>query len=105
MSGFMENTASGAPEKPGRRDMGFKLPPARPIVPPVRHILADLTHSRQTLARLQPEQERLDRQRRTLDWPQRRRRYELREEVAAAERHLQEALAELGGLGVAVLDL
>ena len=37
-------------------------------------------------------------------WPQRCRRYQIREEVASGERNLEEALAELAGLSIVLLD-
>src|SRR5262249_38711047 len=50
------------------------------------------------------EKDRLDRLRRTLAWPERSRRYQLHEEITGGELGLQEVLAELDGLGVALLD-
>src|SRR5207237_1122288 len=54
--------------------------------------------------RLQPEEERLDRQRRTLDWPMRQRRYEVKEELAKADQQREVALTELRELGVVLLN-
>jgi hypothetical protein len=104
MNGSTGNTASGAFETPGRREAVLNLTTARRMVPLVRRIITDLARARQDLARLQPEQERLDRQRRTLSWPERSRRYQLREEIAAADLALQEARAELEVLGVVLVD-
>jgi hypothetical protein len=77
---------------------------ARRMLPLVQRIVHDILNDQQTLERLQPEQERLDRQRRELRWPERQRRYQLREEIGGVERRLQEALLELQGLAVALLD-
>src|SRR5205823_2231238 len=66
--------------------------------------LHDILQHQKTILGLQPEQERLDRQRRQLVWSERQRRYQVRDDVAAAERHLQEAVAELQSLGVVLLD-
>src|SRR5262245_47167267 len=104
MSGSAGNTASGAFEKPGRSSTVVNLETARRMLPLVRHIINDILQGRQTLDRLQPEHERLERQRRQLDWPQRQRRYQLRDEVAAAEQGLQQALGELQGLSVSLVD-
>jgi hypothetical protein len=83
----------------------FTLAMARRMLPLVQRIVADLVHGQQRLAELQPEQDRLDRQRRHLAWPERSRRYQLREEIAGIEQHQQEALVELEGLlGVALMD-
>src|SRR5260370_11165222 len=74
------------------------------MVPLVQRIVQDVLHCRQELARMQPEQSWLDSQRRTLDWPQRARRYHLKEAIAAQEEHLTLALEELESLGVVLLD-
>jgi hypothetical protein len=103
MNGSTENRAQDASEKPGRRAV-MNLATARGMLPLVQRVVSDVLLYQRQLAQLRPEQERLDRQRRTLVWPQRCRRYQIREEVADAERGLQEALAELAGLAVALLD-
>jgi hypothetical protein len=103
MSGSTENQAQDASEKPGRK-VALNLATARRMLPLVQRVVSDVMHCQSRLAQLRPEQERLDRQRRTLAWPQRYRRYQIREEVGNAERALQEALAELGNLAVALLD-
>jgi hypothetical protein len=95
--------ASGAPDKP-RRDKVFNLPTAQRMLPLVRQIIADVMTQQHNLDRLQPEQDRLDRHRRDLAWPERRRRYQVREEVAVAEQAMECAVAELTELGVALLD-
>src|SRR5262245_32600329 len=105
MNGSTENTKSGAFEKPSRRHAVLTLDTANRMLTLVRRIVDDLVQTQQHLNRLQPEQDRLDRQRRTLDWPERFRRYQLREEIAAEERHFQEASAELDVLGVMVFDV
>jgi hypothetical protein len=74
------------------------------MLPLVGRIAQDIISQHSQLARLRPEQARLERNRRTLDWPQRARRYQLQEDVAAAERELHDALAELEVLGLALLD-
>jgi len=104
MSGSTGNTASGAFEKPERGETLLSLTTARRMVPLVRRIIEDILALRQRLLRLIPEQERLDRQRRDLSWPERARRYQLQEEIGAAEGQLQQARAELDGLGVVLVD-
>src|SRR5438874_12735554 len=88
MSESMGDTTSSAPEKPERAEKVLTLTTARNMLPLVRRIVGDAVHSRQGLAKLQPERDRLERQRRTLSWPERSRRYELDEELAALERNL-----------------
>jgi hypothetical protein len=103
MNGFTENTANAA-DRPPRRETAMSLITARRMLPLVQRIVADVVGDQQALRRLQPEQEVLDAQRRSLPWPQRQRRYHLREEIASLERHLHAALVELEALGVALLD-
>jgi hypothetical protein len=104
MNGSTENAAHGAPETPERRDVVVNLATARGMLPLVRQIVADVLHHQRRLAELLPEQQHLDRRRRTLSWPERSRRYQVQEEAVAAERNLQEALAELAGLGVVLVE-
>ena len=104
MNGSTENRAQGASEKPGRRPTVLNLATARRMLPLVQRVVSDVVHSWRRLAQLRPEQNRLDRQRRTLAWPERCRRYQIREDVADAERVLQGALAELTSLAVVLLD-
>jgi hypothetical protein len=105
MNGSTENTAHGAPEKPGRGPVLLNLATARKMLPLVERIVADVLHSRRSLAPLIPELDQLDGQRRSLTWSGRARRYQLQAEIAALESNLQEALAELQGLNVAVLGI
>lgn len=100
MSGSAENTASSASEKPERRDLVLNLATANRMLPLVKQIVADILQCNQDLARLRPEQNRLDRNRFNLGWPQRQRRYEVREETITAEQNLLDALAELEVLGL-----
>jgi len=104
MSGFPGNTAFNASERPERRETAMNLITARRMLPLVQRIVADVLDHQKTLERLQPEQEQLDRQRRDLHWPERQRRYQLREEITGVERHLQEAVNELQTLALTLLD-
>ncbi|HLJ91762.1 MAG TPA: DUF2203 family protein [Gemmataceae bacterium] len=104
MNGSTENRAQGASEKPGRRPGAFNLATARRMLPLVQRIVSDVVSCRRLLIQIRPEQARLDRQRRTLAWPERSRRYQIQEEVSDADRRLQEAMAELAGLSIVLLD-
>jgi hypothetical protein len=104
MNGSTGNTASGAFDKPDRRETLLNLTTARRMLALVRRIVADVSQAFEELGRLYPEQERLDVQRRTLSWPERSRRYQLREEITAAEQALQQARSELENLGVVLVD-
>ncbi|MBY0527499.1 MAG: DUF2203 family protein [Gemmataceae bacterium] len=104
MNGSAENRASDATEKSGRREIVLNLGTARRMLPLVARIVGDLTNCQQRLDCLVPELETLDRKRHSLAWPQRERRYQVRDEVTEQERLLRNAHAELEQLGVAVID-
>src|SRR6516164_5213106 len=103
MNGYTENRASGAYERPGPHDLVLTWGACHAMLPLVGRIVADVMRGHEQLAQLRPEQERLDRQRHTLAWPERSRRYQVQEEIAAVEKDLRKVYAELEGLGVAVL--
>jgi hypothetical protein len=104
MNGSKGNAAFNASEQPERRDVVLNLNTANRMLPLVQRVVEDILVSHQTIDRLQPEQDRLDRHKRDLVWQERERRYQVHEEVAAAERRLGEALEELSGLGLTMLD-
>jgi hypothetical protein len=104
MSGSTENRASGASEKAGGQGAAFTWNVAQRMLPLVGRIVGDVLQHRRSLTRMHLEKNRLDRNRRSLTWPERSRRYQLDEEIAAEERKMREALAELEALGVALID-
>ncbi|MCI0457112.1 MAG: DUF2203 domain-containing protein [Gemmataceae bacterium] len=104
MSGFPGNRASNASERPERREAAMTLATARRMLPLVQRILEDIRTDQTLLARLEPEQDRLDRHRRDLSWPERQRRYQVRDEITTLQRRLSEATAELQSLGTTLLD-
>lgn len=104
MSGFTEHQASNAGEDTDRQAVVLNLGGARRMLPLLRRIVGDVQAQQHTIDKLIPEQDRLDRHRRDLVWPERQRRYQIHEELAAAENHLKDALAELEVLGVVLTD-
>jgi hypothetical protein len=104
MNGFTENRAHGSSERPGRDVGPFTWGAGQAMLPLVGRIAADVRRLHERLAQLRPELSRLERARLALAWPQRARRYQLQEEVAAAEAELHSTVAELEQLGAAVLD-
>lgn len=98
------NRASNPPGKPRRKDISLDLPTARQMLPLVRSIVSEIVTSRLTLNKLTPEQERLERHRRDLVWQERQRRYQVGEEISAAEKSLHTAVTELNTLGVSLID-
>src|ERR1700751_2800544 len=104
MSGSRDNKASSAAENAPGPSKVFDLALARRMLPLVQQIGEGMLACHHQLVKLLPEREKLDRQRRTLDWPERARRYNLREEIAACEQTVLESESELESLGLTVLD-
>jgi hypothetical protein len=104
MSGFRSYPTSDAPESPEPTEVILSLTTVFKMIPLVQQIAGDIVHSHRVMVTLQPEADRLDRLRRNLDWPERKRRYELKEELAKAEKEREIALSELRELGLAALD-
>ena len=98
------NRATNPAGKPRKKASSLDLTTARQMLPLVKSIVTDIVSSRQALAKLTPEQERLERHRRDLVWLERQRRYQLIDEIAAAEKTLNLALSELSGLGINLVD-
>src|SRR5437016_210997 len=101
MNSSKGDRATGAPETP---EVAYSLKTVQKMLPLVGRIVDDIKSRQHALQQLEPEQQRLDRQRRDLTWPERKRRYQLQEEVTRAERALAEVRDELAGLHVALLD-
>jgi hypothetical protein len=104
MNGSKGNAAFNASEMPERRDIVLNLNTANRMLPLVRRVVDDILIDLKAIDRLQPEQDRLDRHKRDLVWVERQRRYQVHEEIAGAERHLQHAIEELQTLGVTLLE-
>lgn len=104
MSGFTEFQASGASDTHGKADIVLTWAHAQSMMPLVRHIVTEIMTLVQRMQAIEPEKDRLDRHRHDLSWPERRRRYELTEEMDRLTKALRSARAELDVLGVALLD-
>jgi hypothetical protein len=98
------NRATNPAGKPRKKDIALDLTTARQMLPLVQSIVTDIVSTRQAIIKLGPEQERLERHRRDLVWLERQRRYQLSDEIAAAEKALTVAVGELSGLGVSLVD-
>jgi hypothetical protein len=98
------NRASNPAGKPRKKDVALDLSTAQQMLPLVKSIISDVVNSRQAIARLTPEQDRLERHRRDLVWLERQRRYQVKDEIAAAEKTLTSALTELVGLGLNLVN-
>ena len=104
MSGPRSYSTSDASEKPERSDAILSLKTVQKMLPLVQRIAKDILTHHRLIIELRPEEDSLDRQKRTLDWPQRQRRYQIKEELARSDRALQDAVAELHELGLSLLD-
>lgn len=104
MSSSTPNRATNPAGKPRRKEITLDLSTARQMLPLVKSIVAEIVSSRLALNKLAPEQERLDRHRRDLVWQERQRRYQVGEEITAAEKSLSSAAGELTALGVNLVD-
>lgn len=104
MNGFTEPRASDASEHFGTHERVLTWEDGTAMLPLVGRIAEDVRRHHDRLARLGPERDGLESRRRTLAWPERLRRYQLREELAEAEKELADARAELEVLGVSLLD-
>jgi hypothetical protein len=98
------NRAGNSAGKPRKKEVTLDLTTARQMLPLVKSIVTDIVNSRRALNKLTPEQDRLERQRRELVWQERQRRYQIVDEIAAAEKALAAALGELSGLGITLVD-
>jgi len=98
------NRAGSPANKSRRKEAVLDLPTARQMLPLVRSIVSDIVSTRIALNKLTPEQERLERHRRDLVWQERARRYQVGEEVNAAEKSLVAAVTELKTLGVSLVN-
>ena len=104
MSGSRSYPTSDASESPERGEVVLSLKTVQKMLPLVQQIASDIVTRHRAIVVLQPEEERLDRQRHSLDWPMRNRRYEVKEELAKAEKEREVALAELRDLGLVLLS-
>lgn len=82
----------------------LSLTTVQKMLPLVQRIVEDFLQGQSQALRLHPEVSRLDRQRRDLSWPERQRRYEVKDQLARAECTMHDAAEELGTLGVVLLD-
>ena len=98
------NRAGNSAGKPRKKEVSLDLTTARQMLPLVKSIVADIVNSRRALNKLTPEQERLERQRRDLVWQERQRRYQVIDEIAAAEKTWATAIGELNNLGITLVD-
>ena len=104
MNGYPKR-ASRPSKSQDRSGIVLDLPTVRKMLSLVRQIIADVLDAEKQMIPLLWEQEGLDRNRRTLNWPERQRRYFLQDEVGRIEQRRKHAIAELKELGVQVLDV
>src|SRR6516165_9026746 len=74
-----------ASDKPERGEVNLSLKIVHRMLPLVQRIVDDILASQKAVLRLQPQQATLDRQKRELTWPERQRRYQIKDEITLAE--------------------
>lgn len=104
MSPTPNRASNSASSKTRSKNVTLDLTTARKMLPLVRNIVSEIVGTRKHLDHLTTEQEALDDMRRSLDWTGRQRRYTVHDEVNRAEHTLSQAVRELNGLGVKLLD-
>ncbi len=99
------NKSRAQPSKPRKAaSTGVTFTQARRMLPLVTRIVTDIRDQWNDITRLEAEQVDLDRRRRKLEWPERKRRYQIGEDIAADQRRLQDAAAELEQISVLLID-
>src|SRR5271157_4657497 len=93
-----------ASDKPEDGETNLSLKTVQRMLPLVRRIVDDILASRKSRLNLLPEEASLDRNKRLLAWPERQRRYQVKDELAQSDNSRQDALTELHELGVVLLD-
>jgi len=104
MSGTKGFHTPDASDKTERGETNLNLKTVQRMLPLVQRIVDDILAHQKSLLHLQPEEETLDRKKRVLAWPERQRRYQVKDELAKADLRLQDAIGELRELGLVLLD-
>jgi hypothetical protein len=104
MSGTKGFHTPDASDKTERGETNFNLKTVQRMLPLVQRIVDDILANQKSRLHLQSEEEALDRNKRVLAWPERQRRYQVKDELAKADLRLQDAIAELHELGLVLLD-
>jgi hypothetical protein len=103
MSGYSKR-ASNSSKSSSRTEVVLDLPTVSKMLPLVQRIVDELMAIEQQHGHLLTEQESLDRNRRNLSWPERKRRYDIQDDINRAERGRRDLVSELETLGISVID-
>jgi hypothetical protein len=103
MSGYSKR-ASNSSKSSSRAEVILDLPTVCKMLPLVQRIVDELMAVEQKHGYLLTEQESLDRNRRNLSWPERKRRYDIQDDIDRAERARRDLVSELECLGIKVID-
>jgi hypothetical protein len=103
MSGYSKR-ASNSSKSSSRTEVVLDLPTVTKMLPLVQRIVDELMSVEQQHGHLLTEQEFLDRNRRNLSWPERKRRYDIQDDINRAERGRRDLVSELEALGISVID-
>jgi hypothetical protein len=103
MSGYSKR-ASNSSKSSSRTEVVLDLPTVSKMLPLVQRIVGELMSIEQQHGHLLTEQESLDRNRRNLSWPERKRRYDIQDDINRAEHGRRDLVSELEALGISVID-
>jgi len=103
MSGYSKR-ASNSSKSSSRTEVILDLPTVCKMLPLVQRIVDELMVIEQDHGRLLTEQDSLNRNRQNLSWPERKRRYDIQDDISRAERARRDLVSELEALGISVID-
>jgi hypothetical protein len=96
--------ASNPSKSSGKAEIVLDLPTVCKMLPLVRQIVVELLEAEQTHGNLLSERAKLDHDRLKLSWPERKRRYDVQDDIDRVEQTRRALTHELEQLGVQVID-
>src|SRR5262245_43206817 len=104
MSGYSKR-ASNSSKSSAKTEVVLDLPTVFRMLPLVQRIVGDLLAVEVEHGRLMQEQADLDGNRRNLSWPERKRRYDVQEDIRRVENQRRELVHEMEAMGLSVVDV
>lgn len=96
--------ASNPSKSSGKTEIILDLPTVCKMLPLVRTVVNDLLELEKQHGNLLTEQESLDHNRLSLSWPERKRRYDIQDDINRTEQTRRSLVGELEALGVQLID-
>src|SRR5438876_1915376 len=103
MSGYSKR-ATNSSKASKHAEIVLDLPAVCKMLSLVQRVVSDLIEIEQQHSGLLNERDSLDRNRRNLSWPERKRRYDIQDDIDRAERARRDLVGELESLGISVID-